>query len=280
MIVCEGVSQLRETVRALRAAGRSIGFVPTMGALHAGHVSLMHSARADGHAVIVSIFVNPTQFGPSEDFDRYPRPLEADSRICRESGVDLLFTPSATEVYPPGDETRVRVAALAETMCGRSRPGHFEGVCTVVAKLFGLVQPDAAYFGQKDAQQAIILRRMTLDLCMPIRIRVCPIVREADGLALSSRNQYLSQEERNRALALPRALGMGRDLVAGGERSAGRIVSAMAGVLRDGGVNDIEYLVAVNPESLQEQSEIARPVLLAAAVRVGRTRLIDNLLEE
>ncbi|MEE8170572.1 MAG: pantoate--beta-alanine ligase [Phycisphaerae bacterium] len=280
MSVVRTVQQIRNAVTRLRSAGRSIALVPTMGALHAGHTSLIDAARRDAHAVVVSIFVNPTQFGPSEDFDAYPRAADADVEVCRKHAVDAVFAPSASAIYPPVDETRVRVGPLAATMCGRGRPGHFDGVCTVVAKLFAIVRPDAAYFGQKDAQQAVIIRRMASDLFLPPRIVVCPIVRGPDGLAMSSRNRFLTPDQRQQAVSLFAALGAGRDRIQQGERRAGVIVSHMARLLRAAGTCDVEYIVVVDPGTLRDVSDIHAPVLLALAVKIGSARLIDNLLVE
>jgi len=273
------VADVRAAVAAARCAGRTIGFVPTMGALHAGHVSLVDAARADRHFTVVSIYVNPTQFGPREDYSKYPRPIEADTEACKKAGVDLIFAPEQSEIYPPGDQTRVRPGRLADFMCGAFRPGHFEGVCTVVARLFNIVQPDAAYFGQKDAQQLAIIRRMTVDLRLPVEIVTCPIVREPDGLAMSSRNVYLSPEDRKRSLCLYRALCAGRDALQSGERVTGRIVAKMQGIISAAGPVQIDYLSLVNPETLEDIGESGAPrVLIAGAIRLGSTRLIDNLL--
>lgn len=273
------VDAARAAVAAARRAGRTIGFVPTMGALHAGHVSLIEAATARGDFVVVSIYVNPTQFGPREDFSKYPRPIEADAAACEKAGVDLLFTPATEAIYPAGDQTRVRPGRLAETLCGPFRPGHFEGVCTVVARLFNIVQPDAAYFGQKDAQQLAIIRRMTTDLRLPIEIVACPTTRERDGLAMSSRNAYLSPENRQRSLCLYRALCAGRDALAAGERATGRIIARMQGLIAASGNIQIDYLSMVDPETLERIEEPAgRRVLIAGAIRLGSTRLIDNVI--
>ncbi len=279
--------QVRQAVSAACEKSRAIAFVPTMGALHAGHVSLIEAARKGGAFVVVSIYVNPTQFGPNEDFTAYPRTLEADREICRKAGVDLIFAPEQSEVYPSGDETRVRPGALAETLCGPFRPGHFEGVCTVVAKLFNIVQPDVAYFGQKDAQQAVIIRRMVADLRMPVRIKVCPLIRDKDGLALSSRNDRLKPGQRDQALSLYRALCKGRDLLTAGEASMGRIIAAMRAEIGKYPEIRVDYLSIVDPETLVEAvtAEKAVPpdrgrLMFAGAVRIGEVRLIDNLLVE
>ena len=275
-IVVEQIHQVRNSVAAARAAGRNIGFVPTMGALHAGHASLMDAARAHGDYVVASIYVNPTQFGPNEDFSRYPRTFEADRTICEQHGVELIFVPGNTEIYPPNDQTRVRPGALADTLCGPFRPGHFDGVCTVVAKLFNIVQPDVAYFGQKDAQQAVIIRRMVADLCMPVHIEVCPLIRDADGLALSSRNARLSPEQRREALCLFQALSIARDLLLSGEKSSGRIIAAMRARIVAGAI--VDYLSIVDPETLADLPMPRGRVMVAGAIRLGDIRLIDNLL--
>lgn len=249
-----------------------------MGGLHEGHASLIRRSRDAGDFVAVSIFVNPTQFGAGEDFNRYPRRLENDSQLCLESGCDMIFAPPVEEIYPPGDETRVRPGALADALCGPFRPGHFEGVCTVVARLFNIVQPDTAYFGQKDAQQAIIIRRMTADLMFPTRIEVCPIVREPDGLAMSTRNNYLSPEQRKTAAGIYRSLKTGENLIRSGERNAGKVLIAIRRALDDAGPFKVDYISAVDPETLREQDFIAPPVMLAIAARLESARLIDNLI--
>ncbi len=269
---------VRQTVSAARGKGRTIGFVPTMGALHAGHISLIDAAKKNDDYVIVSIFVNPTQFGPNEDFSAYPRTMETDREICHKAGVDLIFAPEQSEIYPPGDETRVQPGSLADRLCGPFRPGHFEGVCTVVAKLFNIVQPDVAYFGQKDAQQAAIIRRMTTDLRMPVRIEVCPLIRDTDGLALSSRNVRLKANEREQALSLYRALCMGRELLKKGEPSMGRIIAAMRAEIGKYPEIRVDYLSIVEPETLADAKSPQGPLMLAGAVRIGDVRLIDNVL--
>ena len=247
-----------------------------MGALHAGHVSLIDAARRQDAFTIVSIYVNPTQFGPNEDFDAYPRCLEADQATCAASDVDLIFAPDHDEVYPAGGQTRVQPGALADTLCGPFRPGHFEGVCTVVAKLFNLVQPDVAYFGRKDVQQAAVIRRMVEDLRMPVRIEVCPIVREPDGLAMSSRNVYLDDAERERSLCLYHALCAGRERLLAGETSMERVHAAMRKVVEAGGDVTVDYLSIVDPDTLAPVTTLVDRVMIAGAVRLGGTRLIDN----
>jgi pantoate--beta-alanine ligase len=269
---------LREAVAEARRAGQTVGLVPTMGALHAGHLSLIDAARAADGFVVVSIFVNPTQFGPKEDFDRYPRPLEKDLELCRGAGVDLVFAPPADVVYPPGFRTFVQVEGLSDVLEGASRPGHFRGVVTVVLKLFELVQPDRAYFGQKDAQQVRIIEQMVRDLDVPVRVVRCPTVREADGLAVSSRNQYLDAEQRRNAVALHQALGEAEAKVRAGERAAAVVKWAMAERVAATPGAALDYAAVVDPDTLKPVVRIQGPVLLALAVRFGPTRLIDNRL--
>ncbi|MBM4020333.1 MAG: pantoate--beta-alanine ligase [Planctomycetes bacterium] len=279
MTVCvESVAEVRAQAAEARRRGLRIGLVPTMGALHEGHASLIRAARAECGWVAVSIFVNPTQFGPGEDFARYPRPLEADAALCRREGIDLVFAPSAAEMYPAGFATAVRVAGLSEKMCGAFRPGHFDGVCTVVAKLFALVQPDAAYFGEKDAQQLAIVRRMAADLNLPVEVRGCPTVREPDGLAMSSRNAYLSPGERRQALALPAALAEARRAMETGERDAARLAALVRQRLAAAKGVELQYVAVVDPDTLEDLAIIGGQVLVALAARVGTTRLIDNVL--
>ncbi len=272
--------EARSAVAEARKAGRSIAFVPTMGALHAGHTSLIEAADKGGAFVVVSIYVNPTQFGPMEDFNEYPRTLDADREASARAGADLIFAPAHDEMYPPGDQTRVRPGPLSEPMCGAFRPDHFEGVCTVVAKLFNIVHPDVAYFGQKDAQQAVVLRRMVRDLCMPIQIEVCPLVREEDGLAMSSRNAKLTAAQRKQALCLYKALCTARDRLMAGEQTIGGIIAAMRDTIMESGPAEIDYLSIVDPETLEPARKPAGLVMVAGAIRIGETRLIDNMLVE
>ena len=271
------VAELRDRLRAERKAGRTIGLVPTMGAFHDGHVSLMEQARAQTDVVVVSLFVNPTQFGPSEDLTAYPRDEARDAAIAQEAGVDVLFAPSVEEVYPDGFQTTVTVGALAEPLEGAQRPGHFDGVATVVTKLLNMVGPDVAFFGQKDAQQALIVRRVVRDLDIPVRIEVCPTVREPDGLAMSSRNAYLAPPERERAIALRRALDAAEQAVAAGERDAAAVASAAQAAMAPYEVEP-EYLALVSSDTLQPVDRIDGEILVALAARVGRARLIDNTL--
>lgn len=275
--VVRTIDETRRAVAAARASGRRIGFVPTMGALHAGHMSLIEAAVREGAWPVVSIFVNPTQFGPNEDFSRYPRDEAGDLDKCRAAGAMLAFLPSVDVMYRVDAATTVRVAGLDDQLCGAHRPGHFAGVATVVSKLFHIVLPDAAYFGRKDAQQLAIIRRMVRDLDFPIEIVGVPTMREADGLAMSSRNAYLSAEERSRALCINRALRVGERMIVDGERSAAAVQDAMLAIVREASPQKIDYVSVVDAESLQPVDRIERRVLLAMAVFVGRTRLIDNV---
>lgn len=274
LIHVDSIPALRAQRRAWREAGLSVGFVPTMGALHAGHVSLVARARAECDRVVASVFVNPAQFGPSEDLARYPRDLAGDRAKLAGAGCDLLFTTTSGEMYPPGFSTWVTVEGLTERLCGASRPGHFRGVTTVVLKLLHLVQPDRAYFGEKDRQQLIVLGRMVRDLDVPVEVVGCPIVREPDGLALSSRNAYLSPEERTRALALSRGLRRAQAAFAAGERD-GRALEALARAELEPAAR-VDYVEAVDPATLQPVSEARPDTILAVAAFVGATRLIDN----
>jgi pantoate--beta-alanine ligase len=273
--------QLREALSGPRRDERRIGLVPTMGYLHEGHLSLLRAARADCDLVVMSLFVNPAQFGPGEDLDRYPRDEERDQQLAEEAGVDIIYAPGVEEVYPQGFSTRVEVEGLTDVLCGdpaRRGSGHFHGVTTVVAKLLNTVQPDVAYFGQKDAQQAIVIRRMAADLDFAVRIEVLPTVREPDGLALSSRNAYLDSEERERAAAISRSLQAARDAAASGSLNEG--LDRARAVLRDAGIEP-EYLEARHTGDLSPAAELnGRPVLIAVAAQVGGARLIDNVLIE
>ncbi len=268
---------LDKQIERYRSRSEKIGFVPTMGDLHDGHLSLIRRARAECDRVVVSIFVNPMQFGPNEDYKRYTRNVAYDSELCRKAKVDLLFTPTVDTMYPMGFQTSVEVGRLSKYLCGLDRPGHFKGVATVVAKLFHLVQPDAAYFGLKDYQQAMVIRRMVNDLSFRVKLKFCPTIRESDGLALSSRNRYLSSEERLRALEIYRTLKLGRALIREGLRSTDAVRKRMMRHL-DQYVDRIRYISIVNPQSLEVVKPAEHPVLLAIAARVGKTRLIDNLV--
>ena len=274
------VRELREELAPARRAGRSVGLVPTMGSLHEGHLSLVRRARADCDVVVVSLFVNPTQFGPAEDFETYPRDEERDSELAAAEGVDVLFAPAQDEVYPEGFDTTVTVGGLTNVLDGdpaRRGPGHFAGVATVVTKLFNMVAPDVAYFGQKDAQQALVIRKLVRDLDIPVRIEICPIVRDADGLALSSRNSYLSPAERERARSLSRALRAAEATVAGGVLDAGAVLAAARAELDEAGIEP-EYLELRSASDLSEVDRVNGATLLAVAARVGRARLIDNAI--
>lgn len=271
---------MRAASRDLRRAGKRLGFVPTMGALHEGHLSLVRTARASCDAVAASIFVNPTQFGPNEDLAKYPRTFDRDRELLEREGVKLLFAPSVEEMYPAGAMTWVTVEGLSDKLDGRSRPGHFRGVATVVAKLFHVVEPDVAFFGQKDAAQVAVIRRMVRDLNLPVQIVVCPIVREPDGLAMSSRNAYLSPDQRKQALVLHRSLVRVQDLVAAGERDAGKLLTAGREELAREKSVRLDYFEIVDPDTLDPRPDISGGALAAVAAFVGSTRLIDNILLE
>lgn len=278
MKILRTAAQMQSWSQARRAKRLSIGFVPTMGALHEGHLSLVHQARLSHDAVVVSIFVNPTQFGPQEDFARYPRPLREDLALLRRAGVEAAFVPGVRDIYPDGFATRVRVPALAMRWEGEFRPGHFEGVSTVVARLFGLVQPQAAYFGEKDFQQLRIIQRMTQDLALPVRIVPCRTHREPDGLAMSSRNRYLSKTEREEAVKLFQALYLGQELVAQGVmKTPAEITKRLKQVLVKIPRSRIEYVALVDPQTLEPKQDLRGPIRLLAALRLGKTRLIDNV---
>jgi pantoate--beta-alanine ligase len=270
------IAEMRAWLGNVRAEGRSVGLVPTMGAFHAGHHSLMRAAREEQDSIVVSLFVNPAQFNDSHDLAAYPRTEANDAAEAADLGVDVLFAPAASEIYPDGFATTVQVGGLAEVLEGAERgPGHFAGVCTVVNKLFNIVGPDVAYFGQKDAQQVAVVKRMVRDLDIPSKIEVLPTVREPDGLALSSRNVRLSPEDRERALSLSRALFAARDAVAAGERDVERVRAIALGQL-----SDPEYLAIVDPISFSPLTTIAAPALVAVAAHVGPVRLIDNIVLE
>jgi pantoate--beta-alanine ligase len=249
-----------------------------MGAIHEGHRSLMRAGRADCDQLVASIFVNPTQFCPGEDFQQYPRPLEADLAACRQEGVDVVFCPSVQEIYPQDSLTQVSVARLTNGLCGAHRPGHFDGVTTVVAKLFNIVQPDVVWFGQKDAQQAVVIRRMARDLFWPIEIAVCPTVREEDGLALSSRNAYLQPDQRRQALCLWETLNWARQQIKEGQREVAPLLAAMRRRIKKAGPCSIDYIDLVDAEELTPKKIIEGPCLIALAVRIGQSRLIDNIV--
>jgi pantoate--beta-alanine ligase len=277
-LITTSIEETRAAIAFARAAAKSIGLVPTMGALHAGHVSLIRAARAEAGFVAVSIFVNPTQFGPNEDLSRYPRPFERDVEICRTENVDLIFHPTPEVMYSSGFHTFVEIPEMQDVLCGASRPGHFRGVATVVLKLFNIVQPDVAYFGQKDAQQARILMQMVRDLDVPVTLKMCPIVREADGLALSSRNVYLTPEERRRATVLHEALDAMRRRIDAGERNVGTLLELSRGMIVATPGAVLDYATIVDFDTLRPLDRLRGKVLIALAVYFGTTRLIDNVL--
>jgi pantoate--beta-alanine ligase len=278
LAVARTVAEVREAVREARAAGKTVALVPTMGYLHEGHLSLLDEARARADVVMMSIFVNPLQFGPTEDLDRYPRDLDRDLALAATRGTELVFAPTAAEMYPHGEPAvQVVPGPLAERLCGASRPGHFRGVLTVVAKLFGIFQPDVAVFGQKDLQQATLIRRMVDELDIPVRVEVAPIVREPDGLAMSSRNVYLSPSERESALALSRGLGRAREMWKAGEADAATLRAALWKEMTVPGVEP-EYAEVVDPRTLEGVERAVPGTVMAVAARVGRTRLIDNAI--
>jgi pantoate--beta-alanine ligase len=272
------IPETRAECRATRANGKRLGLVPTMGALHEGHLSLVRAAKARCDAVAVSLFVNPTQFGPTEDLAKYPRPFERDRELLEKEGVAILFAPSVDEMYPKGEVTRVVVEGISEKLDGRSRPGHFRGVTTVVSKLFHIVEPDVAFFGQKDAAQSAIIRRLVRDLNLPVEIVICPIVREPDGLAMSSRNAYLSTDDRQRALALHRALGVVESKFRAGEKDAAQLIAIGRDILTQEPQVRLDYFEIVDPNTLDPVECIQQPALVAVAAYVGSTRLIDNLI--
>ena len=278
MKVVTTVKEVRDYVKQWKKNGETVGFVPTMGYLHEGHGSLITAARNNNDRVVVSIFVNPMQFGPTEDLESYPRDLEKDSKYCESLGADLIFHPGPSEMYHDDFSTYVDMSVLTEELCGLSRPVHFRGVCTVVNKLFNIVQPDRAYFGEKDAQQLAIIKHMVQDLNMDIEVIGCPIVREEDGLAKSSRNTYLSPEERKAALILSQTVELCKKLIADGETDADVVVSKMKENIEKEPLAKIDYVKAVNGLTMQQQKEIKAPMLIAMAVYIGKTRLIDNYI--
>ncbi len=280
MDITTTIAQTRKYIKEWRSQGLTIGLVPTMGYLHDGHASLIRQARESCQKVVVSIFVNPMQFGANEDLSTYPRDLEADSRLCECLGVDVIFHPEPEEMYAPGFCSFVDMDGLTKELCGRSRPIHFRGVCTVVSKLFNIVTPNKAFFGQKDAQQLAVIRRMVTDLNMDIEIVGCPIVREEDGLARSSRNVYLSPEERQAALVLSKTIALGQRMVQEGVRDSGKLVQAMKEAIAQEPLARIDYVEAVSMDTIQPVETIQGRVLVAMAVFIGKTRLIDNFIVE
>jgi pantoate--beta-alanine ligase len=278
MKICKTIEEMRSASRDTRREGKRFGLVPTMGALHEGHLSLVRDAKAKSDVVAVSIFVNPLQFGPTEDLAKYPRSFERDGELLEREAVDIVFAPQPEEMYPKGAVTYVTVEGLSEKLCGRSRPGHFRGVATVVAKLFHIVEPDLAFFGQKDAAQATIIRRMVRDLNLPVEIVVCPIVRESDGLAMSSRNAYLSPQERKTALVANRSLTETKNRFDQGERNAIALIAVGKQIVAQEPAARLDYFEIVDPVTLDPMQKLTSPALVAVAVFIGNTRLIDNIL--
>lgn len=279
MKIVSTIEEVRAQVKEWKKEGKTIGFVPTMGYLHEGHMSLIDAA-GENDKVVVSIFVNPMQFGPTEDLASYPRDLEHDAKLCEEHGVDLIFHPTPEEMYGDQFYSYVDMDVLTKELCGLSRPVHFRGVCTVVTKLFNIVTPDRAYFGQKDAQQLAVIKRMVKDLNMPLTITGCPIIREEDGLAKSSRNTYLSPEERKAALVLSRSIFLGKEMVEKGECDCKRILAAMTEEIEKEPLAKIDYVKIVDLDTMQQVEKIDRGILAAIAVYIGKTRLIDNFMYE
>lgn len=278
MEIAKTIESVRALVKDARSRGKKIGLVPTMGALHIGHISLIEAAVKKCDFVVLSIFVNPTQFGPGEDFGKYPRPIETDLEICEKYNIDVVFFPEVKEMYPTENLTWVNVEKLTGLLCGRSRPTHFRGVTTVCAKLFNIIAPDFAFFGQKDAQQAVVVKRMVTDLNMPLEIVVCPTIREPDGLAVSSRNQYLNPQQRKDATCIYKSLCKCSEMIGAGIRDTQKIITAMREILTKPSSVDIEYIAIVDPETLQNIDHVAGRILAAVAVKIGSARLIDNIL--
>jgi len=278
MKIIQSIEETRRIVGQARREGQTVGLVPTMGALHEGHFSLIRRCREECDYSVVSIYVNPAQFGPGEDLKTYPRTFEADCDACREMGLDLLFAPSNREMYPRENLTWIQVEKISEHLCGASRPGFFRGVGTIVTKLFNIICPNIAYFGQKDAQQLAVIRRMVTDLNMPVEIRGCPTIREADGLALSSRNQYLTARQRQQALCLSKALNHAAKLIGNGQTNPEMITKAMEKIVREQPEAKIDYISIVDKDLLHPLPEIDQPVLIAMAVLLGSARLIDNII--
>ena len=278
MKIARTIKSVRNNVAAARSKGKKIGLVPTMGAFHIGHISLIEAAVKKCDFVVVSIFVNPTQFGPGEDFKKYPRTFNTDLEICRKAGVDVVFAPTTKQMYPEENLTWVNVEKLTDSLCGQSRPEHFRGVATVCAKLFNIVAPDIAFFGRKDAQQAIVIKRMVADLNMPLKIVVCPTVRQPDGLAVSSRNQYLTEQQKKDATCIYKSLQKCREMIDAGITDPRKIITQMRKILSRKPSIKIEYTSIVDAETLQTIDRITGKVLVAVAVRIGPARLIDNIL--
>ncbi|TCO73782.1 pantoate--beta-alanine ligase [Marinisporobacter balticus] len=277
MFIVENIKEIREVIKKEKKDGKTIGFVPTMGYLHEGHLSLIRKAKAENDFVVVSVFVNPTQFGVGEDYETYPREIEKDSELAKSAGADRVFHPAVEEMYPATYQTDVEVKKITQKLCGSSRPGHFKGVTTVVCKLFHIVNPDRAYFGQKDAQQVTVIQQMVRDLHMDLEVIPCPIVRETDGLALSSRNTYLNEEERKAGLILSKSLFLAEDLIKNGERDAMKIKNLIRENITKEPLANIDYIEVVNANNLAQLHELQDEVLIAIAVKIGKTRLIDNI---
>ena len=280
MLIYGQIKQVREAVKEWKREGKSVGFVPTMGYLHEGHKSLIDAARRENDKVVVSIFVNPMQFGPTEDLDSYPRDLNRDAKLCEDAGVDIIFHPEADEMYADGFCSYVDMNGLTTELCGKTRPIHFRGVCTVVSKLFNIVVPDKAYFGQKDAQQLAVIRHMVSDLNFGIEIVGCPIIREEDGLAKSSRNTYLSAQEREAALILSKSLAKGKAALKAGEADAAKIRQIILDEIATEPLAKVDYVEVVDWNTLEPVETVKEPVLVAMAVYIGKTRLIDNFITE
>jgi pantoate--beta-alanine ligase len=278
MMIINSPKEMLDYCNSAQINGKTIGLVPTMGAFHEGHLSLMRSARVENDLVVTSIFVNPTQFGPKEDFNAYPRDLESDSKLASQVGVDVIFAPTVNDMYPNGYATFVNVERITEKLCGASRPGHFRGVTTVVAKLFNIIRPHKAYFGQKDAQQCVVIKRMAEDLNFGIDILIMPTVRETDGLAMSSRNKYLNVQERQSALVLSKSLSMAKDMIKSGQTNAVEILHNMRHKIDAEPLAKIDYISIVDGETLDDVEEIKANTLIALAVFIGKTRLIDNII--
>ena len=280
MEIARTIAEIRRLVSVAKKADQTVGFVPTLGALHAGHMSLIERGRKETDFLVVSIFLNPTQFGPAEDLDEYPRQEEQDLALCEKAGVDAVFAPSVEQMYPPGHCTVVKVEGLSEKLCGAHRPVFFAGVSTVVAKLFNIVGPDVAYFGQKDAQQGLIIKRMVKELDLTVEIRMCPTVREEDGLAMSSRNAYLDAKQRKQASCLYRALQEGKKLIELGQTDRRKVTAAMERIITQAGPCSIDYVAVVDANTLGPATLQSPSWLLAVALRIGQTRLIDNIVVE
>ncbi|MHB1154427.1 MAG: pantoate--beta-alanine ligase [Eubacteriales bacterium] len=280
MKVISAIKEVREIIKEWKSQSFTIGFVPTMGYLHNGHKSLIEKAKQENDKIAVSIFVNPMQFGPNEDFEKYPRNMKRDLQICSDAGADIIFTPSITEMYPTKNLVYIDVNELGDNLCGATRPGHFRGVCTVVAKLFNIITPDKAYFGQKDAQQLAIIKRMVQDLNFDMKIIACPIIREDDGLAISSRNSYLSLQERQAAVIISQSLESAKQILFKGERNAKTIRQFIIKKISSEPLAKIDYINVVDAVTLKSVNNIVAPILVAAAVYIGKTRFIDNFFFE